>query len=277
MIVVSHRGPVTFSMDATGGFDARPGAGGDGSALAPLLAKRDGTHWIAGPITPDDPAAIEAGAADVPEFDLTLLRLDPAVHRLHYDVVSNATLWFLFHGLFDLARRPRFDRRFGEAWEGYENVNRAFADAIAQVATEGEVVLVQDLQLMLVPGILASARPDLAVSHFSHTPFCGPGSIRVLPEHVARALCGSLSATHAGFHTPRWARAFEASAAEVLGRDTAQAYSASFGPDAQALAREMERPEVGAAIAQLEARIGDRALIVRSDRMEPSKNIVRGF
>ena len=277
MIVVSHRGPVSFSRDATGAFEARRGAGGVVSALGPLLADRSHTHWIAAAITPDDHAAVAAGASHVPEFDLTLLRLDPAVHRLHYEVVSNGTLWFLLHGLFDLARRPRFDRRFREAWEGYEIVNRAFADAIAETATEGEVVLLQDLHLMLVPGILALSRPDLAVSHFSHTPFCGPGSIRVLPEDVAHALCSSLAVTHAGFHTERWARAFRASAAEVLGHDTARAYSASFGPDAPALAREMELPEVTEALAQLEERVGDRALIVRSDRMELSKNIVRGF
>src|SRR4051812_8592814 len=240
MIVVSHRGPVTFSMDATGGFDARRGAGGVVSALAPLLAKRDDTHWIAAAITPDDHAAIEAGAADVPEFDLTLLRLDPAVHRLHYDVVSNATLWFLFHGLFDLARRPRFDRRFREAWEGYVTVNRAFADAVVDVAAAGEPVLVQDYQMTLVPHMVRERRPDLRVVHFTHTPFCGPSSIRVLPEYVAHAICASMASGTSGFHTERWARAFRASVAEVLGTDAAlgHTFAASFGPDPETLAEE---------------------------------------
>ena len=42
-----------------------------------------------------------------------------------YDVVSNATLWFCHHHLFDLARRPRFDRHWHEAWDGYRRLNRA--------------------------------------------------------------------------------------------------------------------------------------------------------
>ncbi len=137
-----------------------------------------------------------------------LLALDPDVSRLHYDVVSNGVLWFLHHGLFDLARRPRFDRRFREAWDGYVSVNRSFTDAVVEVASHGETVLVQDYQLTLVPQMVTLQRPDLHVVHFTHTPFCGPSSVRVLPEYVAHAICSSMASCTSGFHTERWARAF---------------------------------------------------------------------
>lgn len=251
------------------------------SALAPLLAERDDTTWVAAAIGDDDRAALDAGAVGdaAAPIDLRLLPFEAREHRLHYDVVSNGVLWFLLHGLFDLVRRPRFDRRFREAWEAYVAVNRAFADAVAELAAEGETVLVQDYQLSLVPHALGERRPDVRVVHFTHTPFCGPSSIRVLPEYVGRALCGSLAARPAGFHTERWARAYTAAAREVLGVDAplAPTFAASFGPDATALEEAAASPAVQVAAAALDETVGDRLAIVRSDRVDPSKNIVRGF
>jgi trehalose 6-phosphate synthase len=279
VIVVSHRGPVTFRRNDDGSFAARRGAGGVVSALAPLLDGRPDTRWIAAAIGPDDRAAVAAGAVHAAAPHVDLLALDPAAHRLHYDLVSNGTLWFLFHGLFDLPRRPRFDHRWYEAWDGYAAVNHEFAVAIANAAGPAEPVLVQDLHLLLVPGLLRDLRPDLPVVHFTHTPFCGPNSIRVLPEHAAEAICRSLTTGAAGFHVPRWADAFRASAREVLGPDVAPdtAFAATFGPDADALAADAASPAVGAAVDALEARVDDRHLVTRCDRMELSKNIVRGF
>lgn len=213
------------------------------------------------------------------EIHLHLLDLDPELSRLHYDVVSNATLWFLHHGLFDLIRQPRFDRRFRAAWEGYVEVNRAFADRVVGVAAEHEIALVQDYQLALVPGLVRSRRPDLRVVHFTHTPFCGPNSIRVLPDDVATTLCGSMASVPCGFHTRRWARAYEASTREVLGDDAdiAPWFVASLGPDAAALEEVAASPEARASGRDLDDLVGDRAVILRTDRIEPSKNVVRGF
>ncbi|HEX6310653.1 MAG TPA: trehalose-6-phosphate synthase [Acidimicrobiia bacterium] len=286
MIVVTNRGPASFTQQPDGTFTSRRGAGGVVSALSPLLgvtpasaAAGEEATWVAAALSDDDRAAVRAGAAHVDGVDLHLLDIDPALQRMHYDVVSNSVLWFLHHGLFDLPRRPRFDRRFLEAWEAYETVNRCFADDVVERAPDGDVVLVQDIHLTLVPELVRRARPDLAVSHFTHTPFCGPNSIRVLPRQVARAMCGSMATVSSGFHTERWARAYEASAREVLGgeREFAPAFVSSLGPDAAALQRTAGSPEAVAAAAALEEQVGDRMLIVRSDRVEPSKNIVRGF
>ena len=271
-VVVSNRGPYEFSSGGGSGFTARPGAGGLASALRPLLesgaAGPDGA-WIAAAMSDGDRAAVRAGAVEAPGIRLRLLDLDPADYRLAYDLVSNRTLWFLYHGLFDLPRRPRFDARWRDAWAGYEAVNRTFADAAAELAADGDVVLVQDLHLALVPGMLRDKRPDLRLAHFTHTAFCGPNSMRVLPWDAARALCGSMASVPCGFHAERWAQAFEASAHEVLGADTSitPTFVAPIGPDPAALA----------AVADLEERIGDRALLLRVDRIDPSKNVLRGF
>jgi trehalose 6-phosphate synthase len=285
MMLVTHRGPYRFAVQDDDSFTASRGAGGIVSALLPLVHGNGGVDnderqaWVAAAIDDGDRAAVAAGAARVSGLDLHLLDLDPALHRMHYDVVSNAVLWFLHHGLFDLPRRPRFDHAFRGAWEGYVAVNAAFADAVAETAEPEERVLVHDYQLALVPGMVRDARPDLRVAHFTHTPFCGPNSIRVLPTDVARALCGSMSTVPSGFHTTRWARAYEASATEVLGTDAhvMEAFATPLGPDPAALADLAAAESTARAAAELDELVGDRMLVLRSDRIDLSKNIVRGF
>jgi trehalose 6-phosphate synthase len=279
VIVVSNRGPFRFAAESDGGFVAHPGGGGLSSALRPLLADPDvDACWIAAAVSDDDRAAVRAGAVHTPELELVLLDLDPRLVRKHYDVVSNQTLWFLHHGMLDLVRRPRFDRRFREAWEAYVTVNQLFADAVDEHAAHGDVVLVQDYQLMLVPGMIRRLRPDLRIAFFMHTPFCGPNSIRVLPTDVADALMRSMQSVPCGFHTQRWARACAASARELLGPAAEiETFAASLGPDGDALASVAASAEARAASDELDALVGDRRMILRIDRLEPSKNIVRGF
>jgi trehalose 6-phosphate synthase len=280
MMLVTHRGPYRFSVREDGSFECTRGAGGLVSALLPLVQRDDiaeAPSWVAAAIGDGDRAAVAAGAATVAGIDLHLLDLDPALHRMHYDVISNAVLWFLHHGLFDLARRPRFDRHLHEAWDGYTAVNAAFAEAIVQGAREGEQVLVHDYHLALVPGMVRAARADLRLTHFTHTPFCGPNSIRVLPTRMAEAMCSSMGTVTAGFHTARWAAAYAASAREVTGGDVTPPYAAPLGPDPEALAEVAASDGSALARAELDEVVGDRKLLLRSDRIDLSKNIVRGF
>lgn len=259
-------------------FRASRGAGGLVSVLSPLLARNDSARWYAAALSDDDRAAVAAGRAEVPEFRLRLLTLDPYLHRQHYDVIANELLWFLHHGLFDLPNTPRLDRTTRLAWDAYVEVNRAFAAAVAEDAREHDTVLVQDFQLALVPGILRDLRPDLRIAAFTHIPFCGPNSIRVLPEVMATTLLGTMRRTPVGFHTARWARAYRASAAEVLGgAPDVPTFASAFCPDLDGLRSEAATAPVREAVRGFDTLAGDRQLIVRSDRIEPSKNIVRGL
>ena len=292
MMLVTHRGPFRFSVRDDGGFLAARGAGGVVSALLPLVhtgiangrepaGAHDGERvaWIAAAIDDGDRAALAAGAATVPGLDLHLLALDPTLHRLHYDIVSNATLWFLHHGLFDLPRRPRFDEHFRTAWDAYVTVNQTFASTVIENAAPAETVMVHDYQLALVPGMVRAARPDLALLHFTHTPFCGPNSIRVLPTDIAVDLCRSMASVPSGFHTARWAHAFQASAHTMLGIEApiTPSFATPLGPDPDALADDANIAITSGAAAELDDIVGDRKLIMRTDRMDPAKNIVRGF
>ena len=248
------------------------------SALAPLLTGHADARWVAAASSDDDGAAVRAGAATVDELDLRLLDIDARELRLHRDGFCNSTMWFLHHGLFDLVRRPRFDSRFREAWSAHISVSEQFADAIAADASRRDVVLVNDYHLALVPALLRARRPDLRVLHFTHTPFCAPDGIRALPDDVAAAVCGSLAGGPAGFHTQRWADAFAASVTASLGSGPGSApFVAPLGPDADALALARTGSDVEAARDALAATVDDRIVIARSDRIEPSKNLVRGF
>ena len=176
--------------------------------------------WLAAALSDADREAASQGITDADGLRVQLLDFDPAAHRMAYDVVCNATLWFCLHGLFDLARRPRIDHRWREAWDAYRAMNDAFADAAAELAPEGAAVLVQDYHLALMGPRLRTLRPDLRSVHFSHTPWCDPDGLRPLPDDVAAQLVGGIAGHHAStFHTRRWASAFETSCRAVLGTE----------------------------------------------------------
>ncbi len=279
MIVVSHRGPFQFTRSDDGALVANRGAGGIVSALSPLFAGTSDATWIAAAMSDEDCEAERAGITGGLDIKVRLLDLDQEQHRMHYDVVANGVLWFLHHGMFDRVRRPRFDLRFRDAWDAFVGVNQRFTDAVAETATEGDVVLVQDYQLTLAAGQLRAQRPDLKVVHFTHTPFAGPDDYSLLPTDVGRDLCAALASGPAGFHTRRWAESYRQTARAVLGggANVNAPFAASLGPDVAALEEVALSPAARSAASTLADAVGDRLVIARTDRIDPSKNIVRGF
>jgi len=276
IVIVSNRGPVTFERQTDGSLASRRGAGGLVSGIGPLVAQ-SGATWLAAAMTDGDRQAAADGVVEADGFRVRLLALDPETYRLAYDVVSNEVLWFAHHGLWDLAREPAFDDTWTTAWDAYRTVNHAFADAVAEVAPDGAAVLVQDYHLCLVAARLVEQRPDLACVHFSHTPFAPPVWLNALPAPAARELIEGMAAHRAcGFHTQRWAEDFLASADAVIGLSptTFVAPLASDPEDIRAVAASTACAD---ALATLEATVGDRAVIGRVDRVELSKNLLRGF
>lgn len=276
VVLVSNRGPISFDVDPDGTLVGRRGAGGLVSGIGPLVAGTT-TTWLAAAITDGDRVAAATGVVEHDGLRARLLALDPEAYRLAYDVVSNEVLWFAHHGLWGHALEPAFDRSWGDAWEAYRQVNAAFAEAVAESAPDGAAVLVQDYHLCLVAEQLGRTRPDLRTVHFSHTPFAPPAWLSVLPEAAVTELLQGLAAHHAcGFHTTRWATDFTASARDLAGLSPTTFVSplASDPDDIRGVAA---GPACASALAELEALVGDRQVIGRVDRMELSKNLVRGF
>ncbi len=196
VVIVSNRGPLSYQL-VDGELVGRRGAGGLVSGLAPLVEEGRAT-WIAAAMSEGDRLAAASGApVSADGLSVQLLALDPEDHRLAYDVVSNETLWFVHHGLFDLTRSPAFDDEWWLAWQAYRRVNEAFAAAVCESAPQDAVVLVQDYHLTLLAPTVTARRPDLSLVHFHHTPFAGPDTLRVLPPAARDEMLASLAAHHA--------------------------------------------------------------------------------
>ena len=279
MVLVSNRGPLAFRLD-----DGRPVAvnsgGGLAGSLLPLV-EGTGATWVACTMNEADRVAAAEGLMAADGLRVELVEPEPEIYNLAYNVVSNATLWFCHHHLFDSARRPRTDRRWMDAWDAYRTFNRLFAERVAEVAPADARVLVQDYHLSLMAPTLSSLRPDLTVVHFAHTPFADPSVLRMLPTAVGDELLGALAQFGScGFHSDRWASAYRAGlTSSGIDDRSGSTFVSPLSIDADRLQASVAGPGVPAALARIEESVGgsDRQVIVRVDRMELSKNLLRGF
>ncbi|MEY2398954.1 MAG: trehalose 6-phosphate synthase [Actinomycetota bacterium] len=286
LVVVSNRGPVSFTQDDVSSLPVATRAGGGlASTLGGGVRGRDAV-WVAVAMTDAERAASSALAApngeiDVEGYRLRLVDVDPDTFNAAYNEVANRTLWFWHHHMFDLVREPAPDAEFREAWTGYRMMNQMVALAAAEAAAPGATVLVHDYHLALVPALLRERRPDLRISHFSHTPWADPAFLHVLPQGVVgEILHGMAGADEIGFHSFRWADAFEACwRAHPSTRElpVPATYVAPAAADHTSVHDVMAGEQFAAEADWLDERVGDSLCIVRVDRMEPSKNLVRGF
>lgn len=230
-------------------------------------------------------------------FDVRMLELDPDEHDRMYGTVANPMLWFVQHDLYGLASAPTWGRAERDAYErGYRPVNQAFADAVVEeVERRGgrARVMLQDYHLYLVGRMIRDRLPDSLISHFVHIPWPSPDSWRVLPEPMRSDLLHGLTGCDVvGFHTSRSARNFLSCLREVLGADvdlaaltavvdgrTVKAAAYPISVDPEWLGDLAASDEVAAHRVELTAQLldGHRSLVLRVDRTDPSKNIVRGF
>ncbi|MET9794592.1 alpha,alpha-trehalose-phosphate synthase (UDP-forming) [Nocardiopsis alba] len=297
ILIASNRGPVSFSTTADGSLEHRRGGGGLVSGMISVATGID-SLWVCAALSDSDRRA--AGEAPGARLDRTHDLGGMSVHMLDipedvltgaYTDVSNSTLWFVQHMMYDTPNKPSFGSRFREQWGHYRAYNEAFADALVAGAAVGARVAVQDLHLALVPHILRNRRPDLRIAHFSHTPWAPPEYFRMLPSRVARELLeGMLGADHLGFLSPRWADAFLRCCAEILRADVdlerrtvehggrvIEVGVHALGADEDLLRESAAEPAVAERRSTLLDLVGDTRLIVRVDRTELSKNIVRGL
>jgi trehalose 6-phosphate synthase len=300
LIVVSNRGPVTFSRDEAGHRLMRRGGGGLVTALRSLVDHHDVT-WIASAMTDEDHAVVEeAGGEAIAEtsaegspYRLRLVAHDAQAYDLYYNVVANPVLWFVQHYLWGLADAPDIDHGLHYAWaEGYEAVNRGFADVVlAELRRQPEAaVFFHDYHLYTAPTFVREGAPDATIGHFVHIPWPQPDYWRVLPEQIRREIHESMLANHViGFHTERWARNFLRSCEDMVDADVDYEREQVYFRDRTTSVRvrpisvdpaEFEHLAGSEAVRAEEERIDEtrpEKLIVRVDRTDPSKNIVRGF
>jgi trehalose 6-phosphate synthase len=299
LIVVSNRGPVTYARDH-GERIAQRGGGGLVTALRGLVAHHDVT-WIASAMSDEDRALAAAAGGEAVEETLgngSALRLrlvahEEAAYDWFYNVVSNPMLWFLQHYLWELAYTPSVDVALKNAWdEGYARVNATFADAVvAELEQQPDTpVFFHDYHLYVAPRLVRERVPDALLAHFVHIPWPQPDYWHVLPKAMRRAIHDGLLANDViGFHTDRWRVNFLRSASDLAGAvcnfvESSVEYGGRhlrvavhpISVDADEFEELAQSEEVLAAERELVERRPER-LILRVDRTDPSKNIVRGF
>jgi trehalose 6-phosphate synthase len=296
LVLVSNRGPVTF--DDEGGF--KRGTGGLVTALTGLATHRDAV-WIASALTEGDARKARDSQghafeieADGGTFHVRLVESDAEAYDRFYNIFANPMLWFIQHYLWDLSNAPDVRRNEIEAFEfGYNVVNEDLAKAVVEEieGDEEPVVMVHDYHLYTLPALVRKARPDVFLHHFVHIPWTQPDAWRVLPRGVRRELYEGLLANDIiGFHTQayRWNFLqccydllenvdvdFDAGTVRFEDRDVwVRSYPLPI--DAAAIRRTAQSQRVAEFETELLRRRREH-LVLRVDRADLSKNVLRGF
>jgi trehalose 6-phosphate synthase len=295
-VLVSHRGPVTFDEEG----NPQRGSGGLVTALAGLASHREAL-WVASAMTDSDAEVARAhggGPFSVRspgggEYNLRLVVSDPQAYDRFYNVFANPMLWFIQHYLWDLSNAPDIRREEIEAFEfGYNVVNEDLARAVVdELGDDPEpVVMVHDYHLYTLPDLVRRARPDVFLHHFIHIPWTQPDAWRVLPSRIREDIfTGILANDIVGFHTRSYRHNFLQCCQDLMELDVdfergvvhsgerevwVRAYPL---PIDHIAARRLAQSERVKAFEEELLRRRRDFLILRVDRADLSKNVLRGF
>jgi trehalose 6-phosphate synthase len=299
LILVSNRGPATFERADDGSLSPVRGGGGLVTALTGLVHHRQAV-WVASAMTQEDVEATKEHGdrsfdveLDGAEYRIRLVRSDDESYDRFYNVVANPLLWFIQHYLWDLSNAPNIGRQEVDAYEqGYCRVNQDLAQAVLEEA-EGQdqaVVMLHDYHLYQAPKFIRRERPDVFLHHFVHIPWTQPDAWRVLPSDIREDIYeGVLSNDIISFHTRSYRRNFLLCCRELFdlevneaagivhfeGREVwVRAYPLPIS--AETFHRTADRPAVHEYEREIQRRRREH-LILRVDRADLSKNVLRGF
>ena len=301
--MASNRGPVEYLITQDGSLKQRRGAGGMVTALIDAGSRMEVT-WVAMAMTEGDRLALKEaqqnnGLLQSPvrgqKIKFRYVAIAKNAYRKHYEVMSNQILWFLQHYLYDPSDDSSATRRLQDAWtNGYVVANHAIADAvIAEIEREDSsaVVMLHDYHLYLAPAMIRAAHPGVVMQQFIHIPWPDSRCWHFLPSNIAQAIYSGLVGNDIiGFQTERDARNFLEGAKTMLdgavvdfeegtvwwkSREiTVRAYPISISVTGE---RKVINSTAGQrAAAKIRPLLGEQT-IMRVDRIEPTKNIVRGF
>lgn len=301
LIVGSNRGPLEFHLTPEGILQPRRGSGAIVTALS-ALTRSFKFSWVASAMSEGDRRAFELAGGEsiqspLPNQQVSLRYVITPRRTYHkfYNILCNPLLWFLQHRMWSPPYTPNIDSVVYDAWStGYEPVNQAFADGIiaeASKKSESPVILLHDYHLYLVSGMVRKQLPEALIYHFIHIPWPAPDLWQLLPSHMRAAICQSLCrADLVGFQSDWDVNSFLESCrlfvegAEVdfvrgrvttNGRETeVKAYPTSI--DVEEVRRIATSPRALDYQQRIQQLCGEQT-IIRVDRAEPSKNIVRGF
>jgi len=299
LVLVSNRGPATFERDEQGELVASRGGGGLVTALTGLVHHREAL-WVASTMSDADAEAARAHGGrsfdcevDDVAYRVRLVESDADAYERFYNVVANPLLWFIQHYLWDLSNAPDIRRWEVDSYEhGYRAVNRDLANAVIEELEghDSAVVMLHDYHLYTAPRQIRRERPDAFLHHFVHIPWTQPDAWRVLPRKIREDIFrGILSNDIVAFHTRSYRRNFllccrelfdfevdeDAGIVRIDDREVwVRAYPLPIS--AAAFTRNAQRAEVHEYEREILRRRREH-LILRVDRADLSKNVLRGF
>jgi trehalose 6-phosphate synthase len=300
VIIVANRAPIVFERTEDGEFIFERGAGGLVTALS-AMAQYLPAKWIACARTEADS---EWRSGNVPlqnghNIQVGFINPSAEAYDGYYNVISNPLLWFLQHSMWDLPRYPIINKKTWDAWEnGYQVVNRMFAEEIAhhsRNSDEKPLVMLQDYHLYLVGDYLRQILPAKqlpTLMHFTHIPWPGPDYWLILPPTIRQAILeGMCRLDIVGFQTKGDSLDFIRTIQSFLPHASANykhqriwyrnhathVRDFPISIDVKGLKQVAESEEVGKYRQEIEQSTEGCSLIVRVDRIDPSKNIMRGF
>ncbi len=299
LIIATNRGPVTFAAGSSGIPRPRRGSGGLVTALG-QVGRHVPLTWVAAAMSEGDrraaadPKLLRQAAGGDDGVRLRFATVERSVYEQAYNVIANPFLWFLQHQMWNLPERPVIDASVMRAWErGYVPLNEAFARAVlTQARGDREPrIMLHDYHLYVAAEPIRRARPKAILSHFTHIPW-PPSSIwqTIAPPIREGIATGLLANDVVGFQTERYAHNFLRMVesfvpkAEVdyegmsvrWRRRTTHVRSYPISIDVEATRRVASSRAARRRADQLLGGTREQVL-VRVDRLEPSKNILRGF
>jgi trehalose 6-phosphate synthase len=208
--------------------------------------------------------------------------LEDADYQEYYNGYANKTLWPLFHYRVDLTA---YDRSYGE---GYQRVNRRFAETLRPLIEPDDLIWVHDYHLIPLARELRSLGVKNRIGFFLHIPWPAYQLVVTLPGH--RQLVQALfDYDLVGFQTPEYLQAFEEyvlseaggenSGAELLkafGR-TVRVGAFPIGIDAKAFADMLHGPRARRMRDIMTASTVFKQLIIGVDRLDYSKGLEERF
>jgi len=301
LVIASNRGPVEYQAGSDGALVPRRGSGGVVTALN-AVSQFVPLTWVASAMSDGDRKAAERSGTDgirvhdeLGGLEVRFVISPRNMYNRYYNIFCNPLLWFIQHYMWNTPRTPNISRTIYDAWEqGYVPVNRAFAHAVADAARSSPrapYVMLHDYHLYLAPAEVRELLPESVIEHFTHIPWPDPRYWELLPLFMRRRIYESLCcADIVGMQTLRDTRNFLHGSeafledAEVDYRESSIRFHGHLtyvrnypiSIDAPSLVEFAKTPEVRGFRTMLDAHRAEKT-IVRVDRTEPSKNILRGF
>ncbi|MBN1862741.1 MAG: trehalose-6-phosphate synthase [Dehalococcoidales bacterium] len=301
LILASNRGPIEYYLAEDGELQSRRGSGGVVTALS-SLSKYLEIDWIASAMGQGDRERAQRAEGkhfkapgDNDSLYLRFLVFPRNTYHKYYSVICNPLLWFLQHYMWNSPTTPNIDIVTHDAWDnGYVPVNQAFAKAIIEESMNSKtppIVILNDYHLYLAATYVRRQLPDIVIQHFTHIPWPSLSYWQLLPVSMRQAIFQGLCAADiVGLQTERdvynFLRCCESSidnAKVDYERHTIQVEDRLIQVKAYPISIDvagLKKLTISAKLKEYEAKLrplcGEQT-IVRVDRAEPSKNIIRGF